>query len=143
MNRAVSTSLTALCVLSLALSNMAISGAASIVRHTSPTGIEYASGGVGDERQDAMDAMRHDFNLQLTFARPKSGHYVIDVKVSVENAQHEKVLDAVSTGPMFFATLPAGDYTVTADAEGQPQSKSATISKGYPSGLVFYFADRD
>ena len=127
------------CTLSMTVPSLAAADA-GIVKQTSPSGIEYVSGGIGDARQEGMEALRKDFSLRLTFARPKSGDYVVDVKVTIENSKHEKVLDVVSGGPMLFANLPGGKYTVTADAEGHPQTKTATISKGHPRGLVFYFA---
>jgi len=143
MNKTLLHSIAASCTLLFALSTADAAVDASIARQTSPSGIAYASGGVGDARQDAMEAIRKDYNLQLTFARPKSGDYVIDVKVKVENAKHENVLEVVSSGPLFFASLPAGKYTVTADAEGQPQTRRATISKRHTSALVFYFPERN
>lgn len=113
----------------------------SLGKHTTPSGIEYVSGGIGDKRQEEMEAIRKDYNFRLTFARPHSGAYLADVKVTVENAKsHEKIIDVVSGGPLFFAQLPDGKYNVTAEFEGKQQTKTVTIRKNLPRGVVFYFA---
>lgn len=110
-------------------------------KFTTPSGIEYVSGGIGDARQEAMEAIRKDYNFRLTFARPHSGAYLADVKVTVENAKsHEKIIDVISGGPLFFAQLPNGKYKVTAEFEGKQQAKTITIRKNLPRGIVFYFA---
>src|SRR5713101_7974110 len=73
-----------------------------------PAGIEYVAGGIGEGREKAMKSMRKDYNLRLTFARPKTGAYLADVKVTIESPKKEKVLDVVSPGPLLFANLPNG-----------------------------------
>lgn len=52
---------------------------------------------------------------------------------------HEKLVDAVSGGPLFFAQLPDGKYKVTADFMGKQKSKTVVIRKKHPRGIVYYF----
>ena len=113
---------------------------AAIAVMTSPEGISYASGGVGDSSQQAMEVIRKDFNLHITFARPKSGDFITDVQVGIENAHHEQIVNTVSSGPFFFADLPTGRYRITADAGGKSQTRSVSVTKGHTRGLVLYFA---
>ncbi len=133
-------------VLALAISatcTFAISQETTIIKpQTTPSGIEYVSGGIGDRQQDAMNVMRKDYNLRLTFARPGSGEYLADVRVMIENADNAKVLDTTSPGPLLFAKLPPGAYRITAEFEGQRQVKKATIQDGQPKGLVYRFAKK-
>jgi len=106
---------------------------------TSPEGIEYVAGGIGTGQRDALKAMRNEYNLRLSFARPQSGDYLADVKVLVENKQKEKVLDVVSSGPILYAKVPAGTYKVTAMYDNQKITKTATIRNGGARGLTYYF----
>ncbi|CAG2155298.1 carboxypeptidase-like regulatory domain-containing protein [Cupriavidus numazuensis] len=133
-------------VLALAISAtsaLAIAQETTVMKpQTTPSGIEYVSGGIGDGQQDAMKVMRKDYNLRLTFARPGSGEYLADVKVIIENADNAKVLETTSRGPLLFAKLPPGAYRITAEFEGQRQVKKATIRDGQPRGLVYRFAKK-
>ncbi|SFN87780.1 hypothetical protein SAMN05660284_02431 [Formivibrio citricus] len=113
-----------------------------ITPQRSPAGIEYVMSSVGEDQQNAMAAIRKDYNFHLTFARPKSGEFLADVKVTVETVKKEKVLEVVSEGPYLFAKLPAGTYKVTAEFEGKSQTKTTTIRKNRSSDLVYYFAEQ-
>ena len=112
----------------------------SVGKFTTSSGIEYVSGGIGADDKEEMEATRQDYNFRLTFACPHSGQYLADIKVTVENTKsHEKIMDVVSGGPLFFAQLPDGKYNVTAEFEGTQQTKTITIHKNLPRGIVFYF----
>ena len=83
------------------------------------SGVKYVSGGIGAGSQQAMERVRKDYNLRLTFARPDSGEYLSDVRVRAENSSGEAPLDVVSHGPLFFASLPGGKHRIKADFEGK------------------------
>lgn len=110
-----------------------------------PTGIEYVSGGVGDAQQQAMKNMMADYSLRLTFARPKTGDYLANVKVMIDQAGKGKpgtaLLEAPASGPMLFAKLPAGDYRVRAELDGKVQTRSVHIGQGRAQDLVIYFPE--
>lgn len=112
---------------------------AGLKLQTSAAGIEYVSGGIGSGQREAMKEVRKDYNLRLRFARPKSGDYLADVKVSVENKNHEKVLDVVAPGPLLYVKLPADTYKVTAEHEHRKLTKTTTIHKNKARELVYYF----
>lgn len=102
-------------------------------------GISYVSGGVGEAQQQTMKAMRKDYNLLLTFAIEKSGEYLADVKVHIQDAKGKKVLETVSPGPLFYAKLPQGKYRITAESQGTPLSKSTSIGETGTRDLYFYW----
>jgi len=102
-------------------------------------GTQYVTGGIGQRQQKAMQAIRQDYSLRLTFARPKSGNYLADIKVIIKNEKDDTVLDVTSPAPLLFVKLPAGTYQVMADFEGKQQIKKAIIKEGHPRGLVYYF----
>ena len=102
-------------------------------------GISYVSGGIGEAQQQALKTMRKDYNLLLTFAIEKSGEYLADVKVSIQDAKGKKILETVSPGPLFYAKLPQGKYRITAESHETPLSKSTTIKKTGARDLYFYW----
>ena len=105
----------------------------SLAPQTSSSGIDYVTGGVGKAQQDAMANMKPDYTLRLTFAREKTGEFLADVKVQIDQEGRQPfnapVLN-VTAGPMLFAKLPDGEYRVRAETAGQVQSKTLTIRQG-------------
>lgn len=98
--------------------------------------VAYASGGVGDDSLEHMQAIRKDFNLKLLFAL-KVGSYISDVAVTVTDERGNKVLEAVSEGPWFLAKLAPGRYQVTAAYDGESFKRTTTISATGQRELVF------
>lgn len=96
----------------------------------------FISGGVGNESQEAMKAVAGNYNLRLTFAAGPEGKYLSNVQVYVEDGQGNNVLEAVSDGPLFYANLPPGSYTVHAVAMGQDQHQQVQVGQG-GSDVVF------
>lgn len=89
-------------------------------------GIPYLSGGVGLEERDAIREKANDYNLWIWFARAGSGYFLADVKVSIEDARGQPVLDTVTNGPWLLVRVPPGRYTIRTD-----QSDAAmTVSVG-------------
>jgi hypothetical protein len=93
-------------------------------------GINYISGGVGQDEQNAMSALRADYNLRLTFATKQTGAYRSDVQLDIADAKGNRVLSVANTGPMVFAKLPAGTYHISASAEGKTFKRSVKIGAG-------------
>jgi len=90
-------------------------------------GVTYINGGVGQEEQSAMRALRSDYNLLLTFATKQSGAYRSDVQLDIMDAKGTTLVSAANTGPMFYAKLPAGTYRISAAAEGKVFKRSVKI----------------
>jgi hypothetical protein len=88
--------------------------------------VTYISGGVSEEARDSLLGIGQGFNLKLILAT-KSGAYLSDVDVVVDDAQGRRVLDAKSDGPWFYAKLPNGKYQIAASANGTTVRKSVTI----------------
>jgi len=90
-------------------------------------GIDYISGGVGLDEQNAMRALSPGYNLRLTFATKQTGAYRSDVQLDIADAKGNSVLSVPSTGPMVFAKLPAGTYRISASAEDKTFKRSVRI----------------
>jgi hypothetical protein len=93
-------------------------------------GVSYINGGVGHDEQEAMRALRADYNLQLTFATKQTGAYRSDVQLDIADAKGAGVLSVANTGPMFFAKLPPGTYKISAAAEGKTFKRSVKLGNG-------------
>jgi hypothetical protein len=82
-------------------------------------GIDYINGGVGQDEQNAMRALKADYNLRLIFATKESGAFRSDVQLDIVDAKGAPLLSVPNTGPMFFAKLTPGTYRISAAAEGK------------------------
>jgi opacity protein-like surface antigen len=101
-------------------------------------GISYVNGGVGEEEQSAMKAMRSDYNLLLTFATKQSGAYRSDVQLDIMDAKGADLVSAANTGPMFFARLPPGTYRISAAAEGKTFKRTVKVGNA-PKEIVLHW----
>lgn len=93
-------------------------------------GISYINGGVGTDEQNAMRALKADYNLRLTFATKQTGAYRSDVQLDIADARGTNVLSVADTGPMFFAKLPPGVYRISAAAEGKTFKRTVRLGTG-------------
>lgn len=105
-------------------------------------GIEYLSGGVGIDAQDAINARAKDFNLKLVFTL-KEGNYVADVGVAVKDAKGRTVVEDIAEGPFFLAKLPAGQYTVAATYEGRTVTRKLQVGKGLRTEYLRWASNPD
>ena len=88
--------------------------------------VPYVSGGVGADDREELLAKEKDYNLKIVVAAT-SGDFLADVKIVIESARNERVLDATMEGPILLAMMPPGTYTVRATSDAQTQTKSVTI----------------
>ena len=88
--------------------------------------VPYISGGASAESREELLAVEKDYNLKIVTAE-KSGDYLADVKVVIESAKKEQVLDTRMEGPILLARLPPGTYTIRATSDGQTLTRAVTI----------------
>lgn len=128
--------------LALASASVAAQESATPAPQRTASGIAYVSGGVGDAQQQAMKNAMQDYNLRLTFARQQTGAYLAGVKVTIDQMGAGKaatqVLETTSSGPMLFAKLPAGNYQVRAQVDGQVQTRTVKVG-AKARDLVLHF----
>ena len=102
--------------------------------------VAHASARIGDDDPLEIETLRKTHNLELVFALQGSGAYLADVRVGIRTAAGQTVLTTVSSGPLFFARLPAGQYRIDAEFNGKPLSKSVSVTPGGRRDLHFYWA---
>ena len=103
-------------------------------------GIPYASGGIGTESIDRLNVLAADFNLKLVFAL-KSGGYLSDVRVVINDAKGNTLLDATSEGPWFLAKLPAAAYRITATSAGNSVMRQIVVGTARLTTVDFRWAN--
>ena len=84
------------------------------------------SGGAGLDAREELLAREKEYNLKIITAE-KSGDYLSGVKVVIESASKERVLDTTMEGPILLARLAPGTYTVRATSDGQTLTQTVTI----------------
>jgi len=89
-----------------------------IVKGQTEKGISYMFGGIGSEERELMKKEGKDYNLRLAFAQ-KTGQYVADVGLVIEDAKRTQILSITVSGPWFFIKLPEGTYNVKATYAGK------------------------
>ncbi|PKO88290.1 MAG: hypothetical protein CVU16_14240 [Betaproteobacteria bacterium HGW-Betaproteobacteria-10] len=112
-------------------------GAPSTMSSWSEAGIAYESRGIGED--DPVAELAADYNLHMVFATHGSGEYLADIKVRIDNAKGNLILDVNSPGPIFFARLPAGNYRVSASYGDKAQTKSVSVQAQRRRDLYFYW----
>ena len=88
--------------------------------------VPYISGGTGADAREALLAREKEFNLKIIVA-DKSGDYLAGVKVVIESATKEQVLDTTMEGPILLAKLAPGTYTIRAISDGQTLTRTVTV----------------
>ncbi|WP_347986517.1 carboxypeptidase regulatory-like domain-containing protein [Methylomonas sp. AM2-LC] len=99
--------------------------------------VNFVTGGVGAEERQELQALRGEYNLQLLFILKDSGSYLSDVKVRIEDAKGVVYLETVADGPLLFAKLKPGNYTVHANQDGYEINKKALIGTEKSTSLIF------
>jgi hypothetical protein len=89
--------------------------------------VPYISGGVGVEERDGLRAKERDYNLKIVTAA-KSGDYLSRVRIVIESASKEQMLETTMEGPILLVKLPPGSYTIKATAGSQTQSQTVTVA---------------
>ena len=96
-------------------------------RVRSSGGVEYLSGGAGEEARAAIDAQRSAFPLRLVFSLA-SGEYLVADHVDVRGAGGS-VFAVDNVGPMLLVKLPPGDYTVDASFGGRTEQRKVRVAR--------------
>src|SRR5262245_35812167 len=108
----------------------------SLLQVKSSGNIPYVSGGIGLDERSRLTAMSHDDNLRLRFAM-QDGRYLSGADVDVKDNKGEEMLAAKSDGPLFFAKLPAGNYTVEATSMGQTLTRTVNVPARGQTSVYF------
>ena len=94
------------------------------VRH-SPGGIDYLSGGAGEEERNAMAAQAAEFPLKIVLSQ-SVGEYVVADRLSVVTPQGE-LLRIRDAGPVVMIRLRPGSYTLEATWKDRTERRTVNV----------------
>jgi hypothetical protein len=119
----------------------------ALLAHAQPApqtqgGVTFVSGGVAEDSEQAMTAMRSQYNLHLLFAQQGTGAYFADVPVQIVDAAGTTVVNAVSAGPFFYARLQPGRYRIVASHNGEAISRMADVPATGSVDLNYYWTSQ-
>ncbi|MDD4616172.1 MAG: hypothetical protein PHW76_03530 [Alphaproteobacteria bacterium] len=88
--------------------------------------VSYLSGGVSLDERQAIEAQAKNYNLLITNAN-RIGQMSVDANIVVKGKDGREVITIDNAGPLFYAKLPPGDYTITALSGDQQQRRIVKI----------------
>ncbi|MDO9151927.1 MAG: hypothetical protein Q7U33_11150 [Methylotenera sp.] len=103
--------------------------------------ITYLSGGIGRSESVAMRQNAKNYPLEIVFVE-KAGtleEYLSEVRLQIQDANKNDLLEIATQGPYFLANLPQGKYLVSAEYHGEVKTQWVTINKKKHSKLVFWW----
>jgi hypothetical protein len=103
------------------------SGQGPLVQHA-PGGIDFMSGGAGEEDRSAMAAHSTELPFKIVLSGT-GGAYVVADRLVVRSSQGE-VLVVRDAGPIVMMRLPAGGYTLEATVQGSTQQRQVKVGSG-------------
>ena len=99
-------------------------------------GVDYVSGGVSHEEEEAINSMGKRLNLKLTLAE-STGGYMGGAHVRIDNEKDSPVLETESEGPLFFAKLKPGTYKIHVSGDSRQFTKVAHVKSAGQEQLTF------
>ena len=98
-------------------------------------GIQFITGGIGDEERNALDAVKNQYSLHVVSTN-KAGEFDGDTEVTVFSRKGDKVI-SVTGGPIFYINLPTGSYMVQASSGGRTEKQNISVGSKSPSSAYF------
>ncbi|KPA95325.1 MULTISPECIES: hypothetical protein [Pseudomonas] len=89
-------------------------------------GVEYLSGGIGEDELKAL-AQTRGYNLHIVSSSGPQDKYLADVNISINKAGGESVLSLMQVGPLVYVKLPVGHYQVVASHDGHQSRQDVVI----------------
>lgn len=88
--------------------------------------VTYISGGIGQSEQRALEADARHYNLAITNA-DKAGAFTDGTNLVIKAKSGKDVLSVAASGPLLYAKLPPGDYTIDASSVGQHRVRHVSV----------------
>lgn len=101
--------------------------------------VPYVTGGIGEDERRAMESVRPNYNLHIMSAG-KSGAFAGDTLLIIRNKDGLELL-RTDAGPLFYAKLQPGKYSVEGSNNGQVRSQNITVGKTGSSHIHFTWKD--
>lgn len=99
-------------------------------------GVSFVSGGVGQDESQALRSAASQWPLSLRFTA-RSGEYLADVHVTIDDAHGTSVLDTTSRGPYMLVKVPPGRYSVHVSHAAISKTSAVTVSASGTARATF------
>jgi hypothetical protein len=76
----------------------------------------------------------------MIFSAAKDNEFLADVRVTIKDKAGKEMLSAVSDGPIMLVKLPAGKYTVAAEAHGKTLQRIVQVPAKGDRQVSFHWA---
>jgi len=76
----------------------------------------------------------------MIFSEAKDNEFLADVHVTIKDKTGTQMLSAVSDGPIMLVKLPAGKYTVAAEAHGKTLHRTVQVPARGDRQVSFHWA---
>jgi hypothetical protein len=96
--------------------------------------VAYVTGGFGSNERHALEKTAKDYNLEITNAI-KDGEMTAGTDLAIQSAKGRSVLRVADTGPLFYAKLPPGRYTIHATNGKENRVRDVSISAKRPADI--------
>lgn len=118
---------------------MAAVGQPAIDRGQTSRGEPWLMGGVGQDEVAALRLARSGYSLSVQMAARRTGAFLADVHLRIEDAQGRPVFDQDLSGPWLLVKLSPGPYTLQASRRGQEQAARVDVPAQGLREQMFYF----
>lgn len=94
-------------------------------------GIDYITGGVGEEELEAIKAQEQNFNVRI-LASSSQGEYMGEMAFRFLDDKGVEVFRVYDAGPYLYANLPVGKYTIEGAAQSGEIQRSTVNAMATP-----------
>jgi len=95
-------------------------------------------GGIGKPERKLIERLGKDYNLKLVFIALPWKKYLSNVEVNIINEKGQKIVKVISKGPLFYAKVPSGIFTIKAIYREKVNTHThVEITKGGQRSLYF------
>ncbi|HUY68582.1 MAG TPA: hypothetical protein VMV79_04705 [Alphaproteobacteria bacterium] len=96
--------------------------------------VSYISGGIGKDSQDAVQSQAKNYNLRVVNSTA-NGNFTADNNFVITGRDGRQLAKVDDAGPLFYAKLPAGRYTIRASNGQQQEVRQIDIKASHPTRL--------
>ena len=103
--------------------------------------VSYLTGGIGSSEAESMREAAKDYALEIVFVQKlkQLEEFISDVKVQIQDAQKNTVLDVITEGPFLLVNLPNGKYIITAEFNNDTKQQKVNIGAKKHQKIVFWW----
>ena len=103
--------------------------------------VSYLTGGIGSLEAERMREAAKDYALEIVFVQKlkQLEEFISDVKVQIQDAQKNTVLDVITEGPFLLVNLPNGKYIITAEFNGDIKQQKVNVAAKKHQKIVFWW----